>query len=350
MSDDDSGDISDRKEDHIELTTEEDVEARSKSTLLGEVEFFHDSLPELSVDDVDLSVRALGKRLGAPLVISGMTGGADRAREINRKLARVASEFEIAFGVGSQRAMLDDPSLADTYRVRDVAPDILLFGNIGAVQVVEYDPERIAGLVESLDADALCVHLNPGQELMQPEGDRDFRGCVDAIGELDRRLSVPVIAKETGCGISAVGLDKLSRAGIEWVDTSGAGGTTWIGVETFRTPPEQREVGEIFWDWGVPTAACIVYARRRSFDVIGSGGLRTGLDAARALALGAKLAGMALPWIRSVHDHGIEAARRFARTTVRSLQTACMLTGSATISELRDAPTSIGPDLERWLD
>ena len=322
MSDDHDGNISDRKLDHLELCADEDVEYRGKTTLLDEVELLHDSLPELSVDDIDLGVEVMGKRLSAPLLITGMTGGADEAKRINRDLATVAEELGIAFGVGSQRAMLQHPELAETYQVREQAPSTLIFGNIGAVQAAELSLSEAEDLVGTIGANALCNHLNPGQEMIQPEGDRDFRGCVDAIARLNAELGVPVIAKETGCGLSPRTLQKLKGAGIEWVDTSGAGGTTWVGVEALRAPAEQKDVGEIFWDWGVPTAPSIVYAKRKGLNVIGSGGLRSGLDAARAVALGASLAGMALPWLRSAYNGGAEAAMSFGETTLRALRVA----------------------------
>jgi isopentenyl-diphosphate delta-isomerase len=347
---DENANISQRKLDHIDLCAEEDVESRGKSTLLEEVELFHDSLPEVSVDGIDLGVDVFGKRLDAPLLITGMTGGAERAQEINETLARVAQALGIAFGVGSQRAMMKHPDLAATYRVREVAPDIVLFGNIGAVQVAEASTAQIEDVVEGIGADALCVHLNPGQEMIQPEGDRDFRGCVDGIARLVDELSVPIIAKETGCGLGPAALDKLKGAGVEWVDTSGAGGTTWVGVETLRTSPEKATVGEMFWDWGVPTAAAISYATARDFNVVGSGGLRTGLDCARAIALGANLAGMALPWLKTAFGEGYEAALSFGETTIEALTVACLLTGSANIAELQQAPRMIGPNLRRWND
>lgn len=343
-------DISQRKLDHIDLCADDEVEYRGKTTLLEEVELVHDSLPELCVDAIDLSTQAFGRRLQAPLLISGMTGGAERAREINLTLARVAQQLGIAFGVGSQRAMMERPELAETYQVREVAPDIVLFGNIGAVQVAESSTDQIEALVQALGADALSVHLNPGQEMIQPEGDTDFRGCVDAIARLVEELSVPVIAKETGCGLGPRALDKLADTGVEWVDTSGAGGTTWVGVEALRTSPEKATVGEMFWDWGVPTGAAIVYARRRGLNVIGSGGLRTGLDAARAIALGASLAGMALPWLKAAYNEGYEAALEFGQTTIEALRVACLLTGSADLAALRKAPRVLGPNLRRWTD
>lgn len=343
-------DISQRKVDHIDLCADEDVEYRRKTTLLEDVELLHDSLPELSLVEVDPSLELFGRKLHAPLLISGMTGGAERARDINRTLAATAQELGLAFGVGSQRAILRDPTLAHTYQVRDVAPDILLLGNIGAVQAAAMSTSEVEELVTVIGADALCIHLNPAQELIQPEGDRDFRGCLDAFARLTRELSVPVIAKETGCGLSPRALAKLSKAGVSSVDVSGAGGTTWVGVETLRKPPEQRTIGETYWEWGVPTAAAIGYARRAGMTVIGSGGLRDGLDAAKVIALGASLAGMALPWLRAARDGGEEATLQFGRTTVDSLKTAMLLTGSRDLDKLRDAPRVIGGRLRAWFD
>lgn len=341
--------ISSRKTDHIDLCAKEDVEYRGKTTLIEDVELIHDSLPELSVAEIDMGLDIFGKRLTAPLLITGMTGGADAAKTINRTLARVAQELGLAFGVGSQRALLKEPDLADTYQVRDVAPDIVLLGNIGAVQAADLTLSEAEGLVELIDADALCIHLNPGQELIQPEGDRDFRGCLDGISRLVEGLSVPVIVKETGCGLGPNTLKRLKDAGVSWVDTSGAGGTTWIGVETLRSPAEERSVGELFWDWGVPTAASIGFARDAGFRVIGSGGLRSGLDAARAIALGADLAGMALPWLKSAHEGGYDASMAFGKTTLQALRTAMLLTGSRDLESLKATPKLIGPRLQMWL-
>lgn len=340
--------ISQRKVDHLDLCAEDDVEYRAKTTLLEDVELLHDSLPELNWGELDASVELMGKNLKAPLLITGMTGGAEQAAQINRTLAGVAQELGLAFGVGSQRAMLKQPELAQTYRVREVAPDILLFGNIGAVQAAEMSTNEAQDLVGAIEADALCIHLNPGQELIQPEGDRDFRGCVAGIERLVDELGKPVIVKETGCGLSPRTLDRLKAAGVGWVDTSGAGGTTWIGVEALRTPPEQLSVGDMFWEWGVPTAASIIWAGERGFHVIGSGGLRTGLDAALAIALGSELAGMALPWLRAAHDGGEDAALAFGRRTIHALKTAMLLTGSADLAALRRAPRVTGARLERW--
>lgn len=343
--------ISSRKDDHIDLCATDEVEYQHKTTLLEEVELLHDSLPEVDVDAIDLSCDAFpGKTLAAPLLITGMTGGAERARDINRELARVAQELGLAMGLGSQRAMLKHPELLDTYQVRDVAPDILLFGNIGAVQAAEMSLQQAEDLVGQIGADALCIHLNPGQELIQPEGDRSFEGCIEALRRFSEELSIPIIAKETGCGLSWKTLDKIKQSGVQWVDVSGAGGTTWIGVEALRTPPEQRSLGQLLWDWGVPTAASIGWASSMDLRVIGSGGLRNGLDVARALAMGATMAGMALPWLKAIYHEGFDAALQYGHTLTYQLRAIMTLTGSKDLDALRQAPRIIGPRLQRWLD
>lgn len=350
MGDSDQNQTSARKSDHLEITANESIEFRSKSTLLEQVDLLHDSLPELDVEDIDLETEAFGKTLSAPLVISGMTGGTPKADRINSSLAEIAEELGIAIGVGSQRAMLEDPDKTPTYRVRDRAPTALIFGNLGATQVRQTSPSDVESLVEAIDADALAIHLNPAQELAQPEGDRSFRGCLDAIERLKSELSCPVIAKETGCGLSPLTLDRLAEIGIDWVDVSGAGGTSWTAVESKRSPAETRDIGEMFWEWGTPTAVSIHLAAERGFRVIGSGGLRTGLDAAKALCLGAELTGMALPWLRAIHNRGHQAALDFGKTTIRALKTACLLTSSKDLRALRNTPKVLGPGLSRWIN
>jgi isopentenyl-diphosphate delta-isomerase len=230
MSETDTG-ISQRKADHIELCATGDVGFRSKTTLLEQVELVHDSLPELALDEIDLSVSILGKQLRAPLFIAGMTGGTARARDINRELAAIAEERGYGFGLGSQRAMLRGDR-DETYQVREVAPTALILGNIGAVQARELSTDAVTDLIGRVGADALCVHLNPAQEVVQPGGDRYFAGALGAIERLAEELAVPVVAKETGCGIGPRAARRLARAGVRHVDVSGAGGTSWVAVET----------------------------------------------------------------------------------------------------------------------
>ncbi len=339
--------IRQRKVDHIDLCTREDVEQRLTTTLLEEVTLLHRSLPELAVEEIDLGADLWGRRLKAPLCVSGMTGGAEAAQRINLELAKVAQRFGLAFGVGSQRAMLIDPALRDTYAVREVAPDILLLGNIGLVQAAQTPVDKVRELVRAIEADALCVHLNPAQEMIQAGGDRDFRGGVETFKRLVGELGIPIIAKETGCGIAPQTARQLAEAGVSWVDVSGAGGTTWVGVEALRAKPGRREVGEDYWEWGVPTAASVLFARREGLQVIASGGLRNSYECARALALGASLCSMALPFLRAVQESP-EAAEAFATRLIDGLQVAMTLTGSRTLADLQRAPRLHGPNLRRW--
>jgi isopentenyl-diphosphate delta-isomerase len=282
-------------------------------------------------------------------MISGMTGGPDSAGAINRELARVAQEYGLAFGLGSQRPMLDDEDAVKTYAVRDVAPTVFLCGNIGFVQAAAMSSNQLEDLVGQVDANALCIHLNPAQELIQDSGDRDFRGCIDGIARAVESLDVPVLGKETGSGMSRRVLRRLFDAGVRTVDVSGAGGTTWVGVEALRGAPETKQVGAALWEWGIPTAASVMFAKEAGHGVIASGGIRTGLDCAKAIALGANVASCALPFLQAAHTGGADAAAAVASTMLRTLRTAMLLTGSSTIAELESAPKLIGPNLNRWI-
>jgi isopentenyl-diphosphate Delta-isomerase len=346
----DAPDISQRKLDHLALCLDEDVEARARTTLLEEVELVHDSLPELAVDALDASTELLGKRLRVPLVITGMSGGVGRAVELNRALAEVAEAHGMAFGFGSQRPMLERDELPPGYAVRDIAPSCLVLGNLGAVQVARTSTSAVRELLEKVGADALAIHLNPAQELVQPEGDRDFRGCLDGIARLVDELPLPVLVKETGCGLGPAALARLRTAGVRCVDVSGAGGTTWVGVESRRAGGSRAALGAHLWDWGTPTAVATALAVRAGFSTVASGGLRTGLDAARALALGADAAGLALPFLRAFAAGGREQLEATVAALVEELHAVLLLTGSRTLGDLRRAPRVLGPRLQRWLE
>src|SRR5437868_3244085 len=249
-------DISRRKDDHLDLATSGDVGFKRTTTLLEQVRLVHDALPELALDELDTSVELLGKRLRAPILIAGMTGGSDRAERINKELAGIAEERGYAFGLGSQRAMHKHPGKSGTYAVRDVAPTALLLGNLGMVQAARMTNDEVKALVDSVGADALCLHLNPAMELVQDEGDRDFRGGLATFERL-LALGLRVVVKETGCGLSGHVAARVRALGVEYVDVSGAGGTSWVAVETHRASPERRPLGEAFWEWGIPTAASV---------------------------------------------------------------------------------------------
>lgn len=343
-------DIGKRKADHLDLAIKGDVGFLRATTLFECVRFVHDALPELDFANLDTSCQVLGKRLKAPLLIAGMTGGTERAETINRELAAIAEERGYAFGLGSQRAMLKNPATLPTYAVRERAPTALLFGNLGVVQAAKLPTPEIDALVKLVQADALCIHLNPAMELVQREGDRDFRGGLATFERLTRELSVPVIAKETGSGISGSVAQRLASVGVRHVDVSGAGGTSWVAVEMQRAEGTARSVGETFRDWGIPTAASVALVARQRFEtVIATGGISSGLDVARAIALGATLAGIARPALQALESGGREGALAFFDRVEAELKTAMLLVGAPKLSALREVPRMIGGELAEWL-
>lgn len=345
--------IEGRKGDHLTLCATEDVGFRTATTLLEDVRLIHDALPELSLDEIDLSIRVLGKSLRAPIFIASMTGGTEEAARINRELASIAEQRGYGFGLGSQRAMMKRPESAASFVVRDVAPTTLVLGNVGGVQAARSTTEEIRALVTHVGADALCVHLNPAMEVVQPEGDRDFRGVVEAIARLSRELELPIIAKETGCGIGPAAAQKLRAIGVRHVDVSGAGGTSWVGVETKRAAgrdESKRALGEAFWDWGVPTAVSTAVCAAAGFTtVIATGGIARGIDVANAIALGASAAGIARPVLRALHEGGRAGAVAFLDGIEAELRTAMLLCGARDVAALKQAPRVIGGQLAVWL-
>jgi isopentenyl-diphosphate delta-isomerase len=343
-------DIGGRKRDHLALCGDEDVEFRGKTTLLEDVDLLHDALPELAVDEVDTTTELFGKPLAAPLLVTGMTGGTPEAAAVNRDLAAVAEAHGIAFGVGSQRAMHVTPALADTFRVRDVAPTAVVLANIGVVQAAALPTAEVAALAEHIGADAVCVHLNPAQELIQAGGDRDFRGGLAAIRRLVAELPVPLVVKETGCGISRPVAERLHDVGVTVVDVSGAGGTSWVRVEALRSDPVAEALGADFAEWGIPTAAALVGAQGLGLTLIASGGIRTGLEVAKALALGAHVAGVALPVLRAHRTEGPAGASRYVERLVAGLRIAMVLTGAVDLDALRAVPVIVGHRLAAWFD
>ncbi len=341
--------IADRKNEHLDLCATEDVGFRSRSTLLDNVHLIHQSLPELCIEDVDLSVDLLGKRLHAPLIIAGMTGGTNRAAQINRALSEVAERCGYGFGLGSQRAMQRVPSTEDTYQVRESAPSALVLGNIGVIQARDMSTQELRALVERVGADALCVHMNPTMELIQSDGDRDFRGSLATYQRLSAELGFPVVAKETGCGISLHTARALKSVGIHAVDVSGAGGTSWAGVEALRAKPENRALGQVLWDWGIPTAVSVAWCSRTELTTIATGGIRHGLDVAAAISLGATAVGIARPVLQVFTEKGQEGVEVFLKEVEQQLKAIMLLCGARNILELRNASRVIVGELNDWL-
>jgi isopentenyl-diphosphate delta-isomerase len=344
-----STDLQRRKEDHLDLCATDAVAFRERTTLFEDVRLVHQSLPELSADAVDTSVHLLGKRLRAPIVLASMTGGTPRAAELNRELAGLAERRGYAFGLGSQRAMMREPGTAWTYQLREVAPTALVFGNLGVVQARDASSAALTKLLADVGADALCLHMNPAQELVQPGGDRDFRGGLDTFARLARELPVPVIAKETGAGVSAELARKLFAAGVRHVDVSGAGGTSWVGVETLRATGAAKAVGEALWDWGIPTAASVGLVAREGLTVIATGGMKTGLDVAKALALGASAGGIARGCLQALTQGGREGAEEFLDGIEQTLRAVMVLVGAKDLAALRTAPRLVTGELAQWL-
>ena len=345
-----SSGIGQRKADHIDLAATGDVGFHRTTTLLECVKLVHQALPELSADRIDTSVTLFGKKLRAPLIIASMTGGIERAATINRELATIAEARGYGFGLGSQRAMHVDPSKGGTFRVRDVAPSALVLGNLGVVQARQMSTEQVRALVTEVGADALFVHLNPAMEIVQPGGDRDFTGAVETLSRLAAELGLPVIAKETGCGLSAQAAAQLLRAGVRHVDVSGAGGTSWVAVEMHRASAEARALGEAFREWGIPTAASVAWmAASRMDTIIATGGIGTGLEVAKAIALGASAAGIARPVLQTLTSGGRTAAENYLDGIEAELRAAMLLVGAGNIAELRRAPRIISGELASWI-
>jgi len=341
--------IQQRKDDHLRLCGSYQVNFKEQTTLLEDIHLVHQALPEIAFDQISLEIPLLGHVLRAPLLITGMSGGTQTAQEMNLVLASVAQQLGIGFGLGSQRAMLENPALTNTYRVRSVAPDVLLLGNIGLVQLKQFKMSQIAEMTRQMELDALCVHLNPAQELMQHAGDRDFSCGLDTLAHALEQIPVPIIVKETGCGLSLQVGQKLKSIGIEFVDTSGAGGTSFVTVESLRQDNQDyQETATLLREWGIPTAASIVYMKHCGFYVCASGGIRHGLDVAKAIALGARWVGMAAPVLRAYQQGGESCVLHCLTQIIHSLKTITLLCGQKHVADLSRTPMVIGERLRLW--
>lgn len=329
-----------RKADHIRICLQEDVQCRAVTNGLENYRFIHSCLPEIDRSEIDITTPFLGKMMGAPLLISSMTGGTEEAKKINFRLAEIAQTYKLAMGVGSQRVAVEKPEVANTFAVRSQAPDILLFANLGAVQLnYTYGLDQCRRVVDILAADALILHLNPLQESIQTHGDTNFRGLLDKITKLCNKLAVPVIVKEVGNGISAAIAQKLLEAGVTAIDVAGAGGTSWAKVESQRAVnPMQRKLGQTFADWGLPTAECIISIRENfpNVPLIASGGLRNGLEVAKAIALGADITGLAFPFLQAAAE-STTAVNDLAQLLIAEITTVLFCTGNVTLSQLKQS-------------
>jgi isopentenyl-diphosphate delta-isomerase type 2 len=358
-----------RKSSHLEICLKEDVYQVEDTYPAGydAVKFIHCALPELSYNELDTTLDFLGLKLSLPIFISGMTGGVTEAGNINRELALAAQELKIPFGLGSMRILFSQPEAFSQFYIKPLAPDIPVIANLGIVQLREIEHSLIIELCKRLEVQAVAIHLNPGQELFQPGGDRDFRGLGEMLQRFCARSPLPVIVKETGCGINPSLVPVLLSYGVKYVDLAGAGGTNWLLVEAARGDESVIDaVGEVvregackingdvvheetrnfvrqFDSWGLPTALLQAAVGDQAGRVLASGGIRTGLDVAKALALGANLAGLALPLIRAVVSQGRAGVLKYIRQMERALRTVMCLVGARTLTDLRRAPLLFDP-------
>lgn len=332
-------DIQKRKDDHIDIALTKPV-TMVRSAGFNDVELMHRALPQIDLDSISLQTTFLGHSLSAPILASSMTGGTDRSQQINRHLAEAVRELDLAMAVGSQRVMLENPGVRPSFTVvREVAPDILLFGNLGAVQLnYGMGVHEFREAAEAIRADGMFLHFNPLQEVIQPEGNTNFSGLLDKIETVAVQLPIPLLAKEVGSGMAPDVAAALADRQVKAIDVSGAGGTSWAQIEGMRaTDPGRQRLAQIFSDWGIPTVQSLVLCRTRlpHFPLIASGGIRNGLDAAKALALGADLIGLAHPLLDPA-SHSTDAVFQMLQQFMLELRVAMFLVGAATVADLRD--------------
>ncbi|NIM47541.1 MAG: type 2 isopentenyl-diphosphate Delta-isomerase [Candidatus Aenigmarchaeota archaeon] len=332
-----------RKRDHLRICLDNDVESQKKC--FEDVILIHNSLPELSLSEIDTTTTFLEKKFSLPLTIASMTGGTLEAEQINKDLAEVAEKKGIGFSLGSQRAMIENPKLKETYYVRDVAPHIFLFSNIGLYQLKEFGTKKIEDALEYVEADALFVHINPSQELFQKEGDINFNGSLRSLKKLCMELRCPIIGKEVGFGICKEVALKLKEAGVKAIDVGGFGGTNWIVVDGIRSGNNFSS----FVNWGIPTPISILECKV-GLPLIATGGIRSGIDIARSIVLGADMCGMALPFLRVLKKQGKKGVEEFIDRIEKELKTAMILTGSKNIEELRKAKYILTGEIKDWAE
>ena len=328
--------ISKRKSEHVRIALNRDVRFKTKTSGFEQYDFIHCALPEMNFNDVSTETEFLDKSLSFPFMISAITGGYSGAMEINRKLAEACREERIALGIGSMRQAVENDRHLESFRiVRKTAPNGVIIANIGATQVAEMKTiSSFQRMVDLIAADAMAVHLNPLQEVLQPEGDGRFLGVLRGIERLVKKLGVPIIVKEIGCGISEDVARKLAGVGVKYLDIAGAGGTSWAGIESYRTA--NKTLAETFWDWGIPTAQSLEMVRRvKTIRIIASGGIADGITMAKALALGADVCGAALPLLKILIENPLDGLHSLLTLWREELKMAMFLTGSRQIRDLR---------------
>jgi len=348
-------DTEERKFDHIQISATKKIQARLATTGFEDTYLIHRALPEINHRQIDISTKFFGHKLNAPIIVAAMTGGTSMATKINASLAEAVQQLNLGMGVGSQRAALEDQKLVYTFKVaREKAPNAFLIANIGAPQLTSgYGVDEARKAIKMIEADALAVHFNPLQEVVQNEGQTDFRGALAKVREISHALKFPVIVKETGSGIAAEDAIALEEAGVAGIDVGGAGGTSWAAVEYYRAEKARNElrrrIGQVFWDWGTPTAVSLIEVKSSTkLTVIATGGIRTGVDMAKAIALGADTIGIAFPLLKPAMQ-GPESVAKELKHLMTELKTAMFLTGAKSIQDLRKVPVVITGKTSDWL-
>ena len=339
-----------RKKEHLELCLTKDVAFKEKTTLLENIELHYNCLPEVSMNDVDLSTNFLGKKFDFPFLVSAITGGAQVTKKVNKDIAIACQETGIGMGLGSMRAMIEDSKLAKTYYVKDVAPDIFVAGNIGAAQIKEYSPQELNESINEIELDALAIHINAGQEAMQPEGDFDFSGVIDKIKLYAEEISVPIYVKEVGHGIGFEAATALKQTGIKAIDVQGAGGTSWMYIDALR---KKNGMKDTFREFGLPTAVSIIEVKNAlsgEKKIIGSGGIRTGIDAIKAIILGADLVGNAMPILQAQNKSGSKGVIKYLDRFRQEMEITAFLLGCKNIFDLKKQEYVVLGKLKEWLN
>lgn len=330
--------IQNRKRDHIEICLNRDVQFNNLTSGFEQFNFEHNALPEINIEEIDLSTDILGKKVDAPIFVSSMTGGLEQGEKINKNLAQACQNLNLFMGMGSQRITLEMPESLESFKVRDVAPDINIFANVGAVQLnYGYSEKELKYFVESIGANALYLHLNSLQEAIQPEGDKNFSGLIEKINKLADTFPYPIFLKETGCGISGKTAQKFIDSNIAGIDIAGGGGTSWALIEAYRAKfPFQAKIGETFRNWGIPTAKSLIEVRNVIKDkyVFASGGIRNGIDIAKAIALGADAVGIAHPLLEPA-TKGVEEVELVLKQYIEELRICMFCLGAKSISDLK---------------
>jgi isopentenyl-diphosphate delta-isomerase len=341
-----------RKTEHIRIALKENVEFREKTTgfediAFKDIELDYKTMPELDQKEIDTTTEFFGKKFNAPIMVAAITGGVLEAEKINKDIASACEELGVGMGLGSQRAMLENPATTQSYFVRDVAPNIFLAGNIGIVQAKKYSSKQLDKALNDIKADILAVHSNAAQEALQPEGTVDFSGAFETIKRLRKELKHPFFVKEVGSGVSKEIAAKLQKLKVKAIDVGGSGGTSWTGIDSLRG---NKEIGETYWDFGIPTAVSIIETKKVfKGKIIATGGIRTGLDVAKSIVLGADLCGIALPVLRAQAFGGKEAVKEYLEKVIKELKIAMFLTGAKNICELKKKKYFVIGKTKDWL-